>query len=90
MDGDEYSCRVTVTDRGPGLAAEDLPRVFDRFFKTDDSRSRDRGGIGLGLAMAMANARLLGGSITVDSAPGEGAAFTLHLPIRREPPKELP
>lgn len=81
-------CRVAVHDRGRGIAPEDQPRVFDRFFKTDLSRSREQGGVGLGLAVALANARLMGGTIEVDSRPGEGASFTLRLPFRSAPPED--
>jgi two-component system sensor histidine kinase MtrB len=70
---------VTVTDRGPGIAAEDLPHVFERFYKAD--RSRSGVGSGLGLAIAAENAKLLGGRIEARSEPGRGARFTLTLPV---------
>jgi signal transduction histidine kinase len=69
---------VAVADRGPGIAAEDLPHVFDRFYKADPSRA---GGTGLGLAIARENARLLGGTISVTSEPGRDTTFTLELPV---------
>ena len=78
---------VTVRDRGPGIAPKDQAHVFDRFYKTDASRSREQGGVGLGLAVALANARLMGGTIDVVSGSGEGASFTLRLPIRSAPPE---
>jgi two-component system sensor histidine kinase MtrB len=71
---------VEVSDGGPGIAPQHLPRVFDRFYKAD--RSRSRGGSGLGLAIARENARLHGGDITVASRPGERTIFTLRLPQR--------
>jgi signal transduction histidine kinase len=68
---------VSVEDRGPGIRAEDLPHVFDRFYKADPSRS---GGTGLGLAIARENARLLGGSISATSEPGRDTTFRVSLP----------
>ncbi|HWO71763.1 MAG TPA: HAMP domain-containing sensor histidine kinase [Actinomycetota bacterium] len=70
---------VEVRDRGPGIAPEHLPHVFERFYKADPSRAR--GGTGLGLAIALENARLLGGAIEVASEVGEGSRFTLRLPV---------
>ncbi len=70
---------VAVTDEGAGIPAEHLPHVFDRFYKTDPSRSSSRGS-GLGLAIARENARLLGGDIIVANVPGGGARFVLTLP----------
>ncbi|MEX2556687.1 MAG: ATP-binding protein [Actinomycetota bacterium] len=74
--------RITVSDRGPGIAAEELPMVFRRFYKPDRSRTRERGGVGLGLALAQENAKLLGASIEVTSIPGEGTSFVVRLPSR--------
>jgi signal transduction histidine kinase len=70
---------VEVSDRGPGIAREDLPHLFDRFYKAD--RSRAGHGTGLGLAIALENARLLGGDIAVASEPGAGTRFTFRLPV---------
>ena len=67
-----------VDDQGPGIPAEHLPRLFDRFHKVDPARSG--GGSGLGLAIAQENARLLGGRLSVHSAPGSGTRFRLDLP----------
>lgn len=83
-------CEVAVSDRGPGIDPVDLPHLFERFYKADQSRGRDRGGIGLGLAIAAQNARLLGGTLVADSRAGEGATFTLGLPLRLEPPAPTP
>jgi signal transduction histidine kinase len=69
---------VEVVDRGPGIPAEHLPHLFERFYKADASRSGR--GTGLGLAIAQENARLLGGAIEVWSELGEGSRFTLRLP----------
>jgi len=71
---------LTVTDHGPGMTEEQASRVFERFYRTDDARTRERGGAGLGLAIAASLAAAHGGEITVDTAPGQGAAFHLRLP----------
>ncbi|MGI8474953.1 MAG: sensor histidine kinase [Thermomicrobiales bacterium] len=71
---------VSVTDTGRGIAPEDLPRIFDRFFRADASRERRTGGAGLGLAIAQAIADAHGGEIDVVSAVGAGSTFTLRLP----------
>lgn len=86
--GNGRSCELRVSDRGPGIAPGDLPHLFERFFKTDRSRTRERGGIGLGLAIAMQNARLLGGTVEATSEVGSGSTFTLRLPVRTEPPED--
>jgi signal transduction histidine kinase len=70
---------VTVSDRGPGVPAESLPQLFDRFYKADPSR---RGGTsGLGLAIAAENAALLGGSLVAAPRTGGGLELTLRLPV---------
>jgi signal transduction histidine kinase len=74
---------VEVADRGPGIPAEHLPHLFDRFYKADPARSGS--GSGLGLAIARENARLLGGDIGVESKPGE-TRFTLRLPVTESLP----
>src|SRR5437667_308151 len=71
---------VSVQDTGSGIAPEHLDRIFDRFFRIDQSRSRELGGTGLGLAIARLLAELQGGRIEVNSAPGRGSTFTLWLP----------
>nr|WP_042187301.1 HAMP domain-containing sensor histidine kinase [Kibdelosporangium sp. MJ126-NF4]CEL17973.1 two-component system sensor kinase [Kibdelosporangium sp. MJ126-NF4]CTQ90799.1 two-component system sensor kinase [Kibdelosporangium sp. MJ126-NF4] len=70
---------VEVTDRGPGLDPQVLPRVFDRFYKADTARTRSEGS-GLGLAIAWENARLHNGTLTAGNRPDGGAVFTLRLP----------
>jgi signal transduction histidine kinase len=70
-----------VADNGPGLAAEQAVRVFERFYRTDDARDRARGGTGLGLPIAASLAAAHGGDITVDTQPGKGAAFHVRLPL---------
>jgi len=82
-DGSEVG--VSIRDTGPGIAPEHVERIFDRFFRVDQSRSRDLGGSGLGLAIARLLAELQGGHITVTSAPGAGSTFTLWLPRAESP-----
>jgi signal transduction histidine kinase len=71
---------VAVQDTGPGIAPEHLEPVFDRFFRIDQSRSRELGGTGLGLAIARLLAELQQGRVTVESTLGDGSVFTLWLP----------
>ncbi len=73
--------RFAVADSGPGIPAEEVPRLFERFYRGDASRSPDTPGVGLGLAIAHAIVRAHGGRITVASRPGAGATFTVHLPL---------
>ncbi len=70
---------VEVSDRGPGIAREDVPHLFERFYKADPARTGR--GTGLGLAIALENARLLDGDIELWSETGVGARFTLRLPV---------
>lgn len=72
---------VGVSDSGPGIPAEDLPFVFERFYRADSSRGRDTGGSGLGLAIARQWITLHGGRLWVESEPGQGATFFVALPI---------
>ncbi len=74
---------VTVSDTGPGIAMERLDSLFDRFVQANASTSRQYGGSGLGLAICHQLATLMGGSISVDSRPGEGSCFTVRLPLAR-------
>jgi signal transduction histidine kinase len=71
---------VAVRDTGSGIASEHLELVFDRFFRVDQSRSREQGGTGLGLAIARLLAELQEGRVTVESTVGDGSVFTLWLP----------
>ena len=74
---------ITVHDSGEGIAAEHLPRVFERFYRADPSRTTARAGSGIGLTIAQALVDAQGGRISADSdGPGTGATFTIHLPAR--------
>lgn len=72
---------VSVKDTGPGIPPEDLPRLFERFYRVDKARSRQLGGTGLGLAIVKHLARAQGGSVRVESELGRGSTFTLTLPV---------
>jgi len=71
---------VNVTDDGPGVSAQALPRLFDRFFREDESRSRENGGSGLGLSIVAAIIRSHGGQILASHTPGGGLTMTVLLP----------
>jgi two-component system, OmpR family, phosphate regulon sensor histidine kinase PhoR len=71
---------ITVTDEGCGIPPEHLPRIFERFYVVDKSRSRKLGGTGLGLAIVKHIAQAHGGRVAVESTPGQGSTFTIYLP----------
>lgn len=71
---------LTVDDDGPGIPLADRDRVFDRFTRLDEGRSRDAGGMGIGLAMVRTIADRHGGSVTIGDAPLGGARFVVRLP----------
>ena len=81
----EGAATGTVRDDGIGIAAEDLPHIFDRFYRVDRARSRAQGGSGLGLAIGRWIAESHAGSITVTSEPGRGSVFTVRLPLADRP-----
>ena len=72
---------LTVSDAGPGMTTQQAARVFDRFYRTDKTRSRRSGGAGLGLSIVAALTAAHHGSVTVHTAPGHGAAFRVRLPL---------
>ena len=71
---------VSVADEGCGIGAEELPRIFERFYRGDPSRSRETGGVGLGLAIVKTLVEAYGGSTTVSSEPDVGTTFVVRLP----------
>lgn len=73
---------LEVADDGTGVPPPERERIFERFVRLDDARTRDDGGAGLGLALARDIASRHGGTLTVDTSPRGGAAFTLRLPGR--------
>ncbi len=81
LEGDGAAEWVSVGDNGPGIAAGDQEAIFDRFRQVGDTLTRKPGGTGLGLAICRMIADHHGGTIAVASAPGEGATFTLTLPL---------
>ncbi|MEO0495042.1 MAG: ATP-binding protein [Actinomycetota bacterium] len=76
---DRTGVAIRATDNGPGIAAEHLGRLFDRFYRVDNARSRGQGS-GLGLAIARSIAEAQGGTLEVESTPGHGSTFTLRVP----------
>jgi len=76
---------LEVDDNGPGIAAEHLPRIFERFYRVDKARSRELGGTGLGLAIVRHLAEGMGTSVAIASEPGRGTRFTVTLPPGKHP-----
>jgi two-component system sensor histidine kinase BaeS len=72
---------LSVNDTGPGIGAEHLPHLFERFYRVDKARSREHGGAGLGLAIVEALVKAHGGSVVVSSVVGRGTTFTVRLPL---------
>ncbi|UCH61010.1 MAG: hypothetical protein JSV61_05880, partial [Anaerolineales bacterium] len=80
---DDYA-RITVSDNGPGIPKEDLPHIFERFYRGEKARTRQKGGKGFGLGLSIAYwiVRNHGGRIEVDSLNGVGTTFCVWLPLR--------
>ena len=80
LGGDNDWALLSVVDDGPGIPEEDLPRLFDRFYRSQPSRDRSTGGSGLGLAIVKAIVKAHGGTIQAANRPGGGSRFTVRLP----------
>jgi two-component system sensor histidine kinase BaeS len=81
LDGPPLGVVIQVADTGPGIPAEDLPHIFECFYRVDKSRSHRQGGAGLGLALVRAIVESHGGWVGVDSILGKGSTFTVYLPL---------
>ena len=77
---DEDNVYISIKNSGTGIEREDIPRIFDRFYKTDKSRSQDKSGVGLGLFLVRSIIKLHGGDIIVESVVGEFCEFTISIP----------
>jgi two-component system OmpR family sensor kinase/two-component system sensor histidine kinase BaeS len=80
-EADRQQLLFSIADTGPGISPEDIPHLFDRFWRGDKSRARDRGGAGLGLAIARQLVEAHGGTIWVSSHQNTGATFHIALPL---------
>jgi two-component system, OmpR family, phosphate regulon sensor histidine kinase PhoR len=76
----DRNVRISVADNGIGMPSEDLPRIFERFYRVDKARSREAGGTGLGLSIVKHAIEGMGGSVSVESELGKGSKFTVVLP----------
>ena len=85
LDGGESRAVLQVADTGEGIPADELPRIFERFYRVDKARARQTGGTGLGLAIVRHVAESHGGTVTVDSELGRGTTFTVTLPVAGPP-----
>src|SRR5262249_25252441 len=84
---DEREIVLAVRDHGCGIAAEHLPRLFERFYRVDRARSRKLGGTGLGLAIVKHIVQAHRGRVAVASTPGQGSVFSIHLPLPADGPE---
>ncbi len=81
LTGDKNNAYIAVKDNGVGISADDIGKIFERFYRVDKARSRETGGTGLGLSIALGAIQFHGGSIDVESEPNIGSTFTITLPI---------
>ncbi len=77
--------RIAVADTGQGIPPEHLPHIFERFYRVDGVRPRRQGGAGLGLSLVRSTVEAYGGYVSVESTPGQGSTFTVHLPTTEKP-----
>ena len=83
-ESDNNSVRIKIKDTGQGITEEELPKLFDRFYQVDSSQTREHEGTGIGLALTKELVELHKGKISVNSKKGEGAEFTIELPLGRK------
>jgi two-component system phosphate regulon sensor histidine kinase PhoR len=81
-EAESDSFRLSVADQGAGISPDDLPRIFERFYRADKSRSSEHSGTGLGLSIVKHIAQLHGGSVEVESELGKGTTISVVLPVR--------
>jgi len=79
----KHHVTISISDQGPGISPDDLPYIWDRFYRGDKSRARTYGGTGLGLAITKKLVQAMQGDIRVDSQVGKGSTFTFTLPIAK-------
>ncbi len=77
-------CTLSISDNGPGIPSQELPKIFDRFYRSDSARKSEGGGHGLGLSIARIIVKAHGGKLRVRSKPGSGSTFYVDLPARQE------
>lgn len=81
--------RIAIADTGIGIEPDQLPFLFNRFYRADEARTRNRGGTGLGLAIAKEFVLAHDGTIEVESQPGQGMTFIVKLPYRHDEAKKI-
>ena len=88
VDNDRKDAIIAVSDTGIGIAEEDVPKIFSRFWRSDASRERVSGGLGVGLSITKEIVDQHNGTIAVESQLGKGTTFTIRLPLAREAREE--
>ncbi len=87
---EDGAVRIDVADHGRGIEKKHLSRLFERFYRADEARTRQKGGTGLGLAIVKHVMRVHGGNVSVESTVGKGSIFTLHVPVGEPDESEHP